>query len=70
MGTVGREPDKYCLHTVDGVLHIIHDNLNKLDEEIYSMVYKKALPEYLEGFFVNLLLKTDSGNLSVDRRFL
>jgi hypothetical protein len=31
-------PDKYCLHTVDGVLHIVHDNLNKLDGNIIDVV--------------------------------
>jgi hypothetical protein len=30
--------DKYCLHTVDGVLHIAHDNLSKLDGNILDVV--------------------------------
>jgi hypothetical protein len=30
--------DKYCLHTVDGVLHILHDNLSKLDGNIIDVV--------------------------------
>jgi len=30
--------DKYCLHTVDGVLHIVHDNLSKLDGNIIDVV--------------------------------
>ena len=36
-GFIG-QPDKYCLHTVDGVLHIIHDNLNKLDGNVIDVI--------------------------------
>ena len=32
------QPDKYCLHTVDGVLHFVHDNLNKLDGNVIDVI--------------------------------
>jgi hypothetical protein len=31
-------PDKYCLHTVNGVLHITHDNLTKLDGNMIDVI--------------------------------
>jgi hypothetical protein len=55
--------DKYCLHTVDGVLHILHDNLSKLDGNIIDVVVidrakngktKTFIAPYYKCFWVNL----------------
>lgn len=55
--------DKYCLHTVDGVLHLAHDNLNKLDGNIIDVVIidrnkngktKTFLAPYYRCVWVNL----------------
>jgi hypothetical protein len=55
--------DKYCLHTVDGVLHLVHDNLNKLDGNIIDVVVidrnkngktKTFLAPYYKCVWVNL----------------
>lgn len=55
--------DKYCLHTVDGVLHLVHDNLSKLDGNIIDVVVidrnkngktKTFLAPYYKCVWVNL----------------
>jgi hypothetical protein len=55
--------DKYCLHTVDGVLHLVHDNLNKLDGNLIDVVVidrtkngrtKTFLAPYFKCVWVNL----------------
>lgn len=55
--------DKYCLHTVDGVLHLVHDNLSKLDGNIVDVVVidrnkngqtKTFLAPYYKCVWVNL----------------
>jgi hypothetical protein len=57
------QPDKYCLHTVDGVLHLVHDNLSKLDGNIVDVVVidrnkngrtKTFLAPYYKCVWVNL----------------
>jgi hypothetical protein len=30
--------NKYCLHTINGVLHLTHENLNKLDGNIIDLI--------------------------------
>jgi hypothetical protein len=56
-------PDKYCLHTVDGVLHLTHDNLtnkepNLVDVTIYTKdgnnKVKSFLAPYYRCLWVNL----------------
>ena len=56
-------PDKYCLHTVDGVLHLAHDNLSKLDGNIIDVVVtdrnkngktKTFLAPYYRCLWINL----------------
>lgn len=56
-------PDKYCLHTVDGVLHLIHDNLTNLNGNTIDVIVidknrknisKTFLVSYYRNLWVNL----------------